>query len=429
MSEGPQVLRDRGLAMWARAASRRRLTRAVAAVVAGSCASAASAQCMYDDIAVIQGPSGPFGPPDTIPLGLNNAGHLVGYWCPVGGETPRAFVWRPESGLITLPMPPGTTRSAATDISDAGHICGWYDVPGDGLVSLGFLYDGKSFASLGTLPGGNFSEAMAVNSAGQVVGRWGNNLTGPVQAFLFQNGQMVDLGPALGTPNGSANDISERADVVGWMGNADFLDAHAFLLRDGNVTDLGVIPGGYTSVAAAVNERGDVVGWGSVIDPDCEVPGLHPFLYTDGQMVDLGILPGHRRALARGVNESQQVAGLFDQYPGCSDSGAFKWQGNVMVDLQSLIPPGLDISVVGGARAINSAGQIAAVGGIDKPAALLLTSRKPPVGDMDGDCHVGQLDFELLLDSWGPCSGCAADLNSDQVVNVVDFLLLLSNWG
>ncbi len=383
---------------------------------------------MYDLTAVIQGPAGPYGPPDTWPLGLNNAGHVVGYWSPAAGETLHAFLWRPQAGLITLPMPPGTRRSVATDISDNGYICGWYDVLGDGLNEIGFLYDGKSFVSLGTLPGGNFSEAMAVNSKAQVVGCWGNNVTGPVQAFLWQGGQMVDLGPALRTPNGCANDISEWGDVVGWMGNAPQIDAQAFVYRDGIVTDLGVIPGGYTSIAYAANERGDVVGAGLVIDAACARAVLHAFLFADGQMADLGILPGHRRVRARGINRVREVTGSFLYHEACSDLGAFVWQNNDMVDLQSVVPSG--VSVVGGAWAINSAGQIAALGGAGvEPGALLLTPRKPPVGDLDGDCHVGPNDIRLLFASWGPCSGCAADLNGDQVVNIVDFLLLLSVWG
>jgi probable HAF family extracellular repeat protein len=387
-----------------------------------------AADCLYD-ITVIQGPADPIvGPPVTIPLGLNNAGHVVGYWSPIASESMRAFLWTPEAGFTTLPMPPGTRRSVANDISDAGHICGWYDQVPDGLNELGFLYHDGSFVSLGTMPGGNFSEALAVNIAGQVVGCWGNNNTGPMQAFLWQ-GQMFDLGPALGTPNGCANDISERGVVVGWMGQADHLDARAFLLDNDKVRDLGAMPGGYTSVAMAVSEAGDVVGWGSVFDPDCPVPAWHTFLYTEGQMLDLGILPDHRRTLGMGVNESQQVTGTFAHYPGCSDPGAFIWQGGVMVDVEGLISPATGITI-GAAWAINSAGQIAASGGVGgEPAALLLTPPKRPAGDIDGDCEVGIPDIELLFVAWGACAGCAADLNFDQVVNVVDFLLLLSNWG
>jgi hypothetical protein len=56
------------------------------------------------------------------------------------------------------------------------------------------------------------------------------------------------------------------------------------------------------------------------------------------------------------------------------------------------------------------------------------------VGDIDGDCVVGVLDFLAILNAWGPCPGacppsCPADLNGDCEVGVQDFLLLLANWG
>ncbi len=56
----------------------------------------------------------------------------------------------------------------------------------------------------------------------------------------------------------------------------------------------------------------------------------------------------------------------------------------------------------------------------------------PPIGDLDGDGHVGITDFLLLLADWGPCDDCGAcpaDLDGDCAVGITDFLLLLANWG
>src|SRR5215470_1907472 len=97
--------------------------RQVAVLVASICAPLAGAECFYS-VSVIQGPSGPFGAPEMVPLGLNSAGHVVGYWAPIASDEMRAFLWTPEEGFVSLPMPPGTRRSQASDISDAGHICG-----------------------------------------------------------------------------------------------------------------------------------------------------------------------------------------------------------------------------------------------------------------------------------------------------------------
>jgi hypothetical protein len=42
---------------------------------------------------------------------------------------------------------------------------------------------------------------------------------------------------------------------------------------------------------------------------------------------------------------------------------------------------------------------------------------------------IGITDFLALLAAWGPCPGCAEDIDGDGEVGVTDFLLLLGAWG
>ena len=54
------------------------------------------------------------------------------------------------------------------------------------------------------------------------------------------------------------------------------------------------------------------------------------------------------------------------------------------------------------------------------------------MGDINGDCQVGIVDFLLLLGHWGVCptqGACVQDVDGDGVVGIIDFLLLLANWG
>src|SRR4029450_10982234 len=46
---------------------------------------------------------------------INNLGWVTGYLSNFG-DNKRAFIWRPETGTTTLPMPPGITSQEATDI-------------------------------------------------------------------------------------------------------------------------------------------------------------------------------------------------------------------------------------------------------------------------------------------------------------------------
>ena len=38
------------------------------------------------------------------------------------------------------------------------------------------------------------------------------------------------------------------------------------------------------------------------------------------------------------------------------------------------------------------------------------------------------MDLLLLLDAWGPCEGCQADIDGDGQVSVNDLLILLAEW-
>ena len=51
------------------------------------------------------------------------------------------------------------------------------------------------------------------------------------------------------------------------------------------------------------------------------------------------------------------------------------------------------------------------------------------LGDVNGDCYINTADLLLLLEQWGPCPLCPADLDMDGEVDTADLLTLLSNWG
>jgi glucose/arabinose dehydrogenase len=48
--------------------------------------------------------------------------------------------------------------------------------------------------------------------------------------------------------------------------------------------------------------------------------------------------------------------------------------------------------------------------------------------DLDCDGDVSGTDVALLVESWGPCPGCRADLDGNLRVGIVDLLILLASW-
>jgi probable HAF family extracellular repeat protein len=126
---------------------------------------------------------------------------------------------------------------------------------------------------------GLFSEALAINPAGQVVGFTGTPAL-EVHAFLWEKGVMTDLG-TLGGTRSEAHGINAAGQVVG-LALTEAEQFHAFIWQKGVMMDLGTL-GGITSSAEAINPAGQVVGnWSTASGEE------HAFLWQKGVMTDLG---------------------------------------------------------------------------------------------------------------------------------------------
>jgi probable HAF family extracellular repeat protein len=287
--------------------------------------------------------------------------------------------------------------------------------------------EGQAF-DLGTLPGGDFSQAFAVNENEQIVGRWGNENTGPIHGFIWREGKMFDLGPDLGTKSSNARDVNDAGAVVGWMGTSFLIDSHAFIWQDGTVNDLGVIPGGFTAFATAISNLGHVVGSGAVPADGYPFGVSRAFYWHDGKMINIGTLPGYDLSAALDVNDNGLVVGRT--WAGSEPETAFVWHDGVMTDLNTLLPPDTDVEIAV-AWAVNNKGQIAGEGRNLEGDVLgvVLTPIESPLGDLTCDGRVLLDDLTILLNTWGPCPGCPADFDDDGIVGVADLLTLLFHWG
>jgi probable HAF family extracellular repeat protein len=110
---------------------------------------------------------------------------------------------------------------------------------------------------LGTLKGGFYSQALAINFEGNVVG-YSNAGDGNWHGFLWTKSDGMKSLPMLhGASSASANGINDLGLVVGGSGN------HAALWSNHceKVESLGVLRGLGWSTAFAINDFGQVVGW------------------------------------------------------------------------------------------------------------------------------------------------------------------------
>ena len=189
----------------------------------------------------------------SFAYGINNAGQAVG----ASHYDAVLFDNGHVSALGTAGCPVGGADNVAYDINGAGQIVGT-TCYGVGRPIRAVLWDRGTISDLGTLPGGTFADARAINDVGQIVG---TSELRPYEAYavLWENGKIANLGALPGGTDSAAYDINDMGQVVGVSSNPR---ARAVLWENGNMKELGTLAGtaGASSYAYGINNRGQVVG-------------------------------------------------------------------------------------------------------------------------------------------------------------------------
>jgi probable HAF family extracellular repeat protein len=214
-------------------------------------------------------------------------------------------------------------HSTAFDINDLGHVVGASGSP-LGTRAVRWNPDSSRFPEdLQTLPGGGFSEALAINDNGTIIVGWSEDANSDLHAvrWVRANNTWViqDLG-TLGGTDSRAFDITPDGAIVG---TSQTMSGKAgFLWRNGVMQGIGIFS---VEDARAVNGQGEIVGqnaFGEAVLLVLMNPiGLQP----------LGTLGG-ATSIALDINDRREIVGSSDD--ATNKSAAFLWTArNGMVDL------------------------------------------------------------------------------------------------
>src|SRR5215469_12984590 len=237
------------------------------------------------------------------------------------------------------------TSAQAHGMNRAGHVVGGSGHPHDADTHAVLWGESATMHDLGSLPGGDYVAAFALNDDDTIVGV-ANTLRG-MRAFSWSRpGGLKDLGVLTGTSSSGAYAINNLGQIAGASGAHAVVWSHAGEV----VQDLGTL-GGEWSEARSINNQGQVAGTSDTVN------GPRAYLWTKGLMHDLGVLPGDTESRANQINDRGAVVGASE---GPSGTHAFLWTNEG--GMKALASPSGNYSE---AFALNNLGQI--VGQSDGP--------------------------------------------------------------
>ena len=237
---------------------------------------------------------------------FNDAGHVAGTAMDTVHDKWTATRWDTATGVGTpLNNLTDAFGNLAFGINNQDQVVGkaWNTTIGGGAYSPVYWDADGSVHNLGTL-GGSQGQAWAINDTGTIVGSSFTTNDDADHATVWHNGSIIDLGTLTSSDNYSrAISINNAGQVVGFSGQSvDDPDAHAVLWNlDGTTApiDLGLAQDdNINNIKLQINDAGTVIThtW------DAGAGKLHSTVWNGGSFTDLNAASLTPEQIAAGWN-------------------------------------------------------------------------------------------------------------------------------
>jgi probable HAF family extracellular repeat protein len=246
------------------------------------------------------------------PIGINDREEIVGSYEDNRGMVHGFLLDRRRGRFANIDVP-GALGTQAEDINSRGQIVGKYaedlnDVRNNTLRA--FLLDRGLFVRL-DFPGAQQTLAHGINAQGLVVGEY-TDRTGTIHGFRWERGRFTTVDGPRGKP-GALVEINDRGQMLGLFGPDDA--ARGFLLSGGAYATFA-FPGTRFTIPYGLNNRGQIVGAATSENPNLatEAQGFILARGIGGRFTPLD-RPGRSTTLPFNINNRGQIVGVAVRSP------------------------------------------------------------------------------------------------------------------
>jgi probable HAF family extracellular repeat protein len=232
---------------------------------------------------------------DNIPIAINNAGQVIGYFSDPEIDFQIAYVRNADGTLVNLGSIDGSTFNVPMAINDHGVVVGYAGVAGS--TARAFIYQNGQMSAVDNLEGYSFFNARCINNAGQIIALFRAHHN-DLQSGLITGTSLRNLGTLPGGWNVAAAAMNDHGEIVGVANPGDprpraFLYSHDHLHPIGDwyptaINNSGQIVG-YSQSAAVLYSGGKERNLNSLLVPNSDFSVLMPLAITDaGQILAIG---------------------------------------------------------------------------------------------------------------------------------------------